>query len=474
MQPLRTRFAPSPTGALHIGGVRTALFSHLMARHSGGSFLLRIEDTDRNRSEDRFTEGILEGLRWLGLDWDEGPFFQSERTPLYEAAIEKLVASGHAYRCTCTPAELEAAREEARANGRRQAYGRHCRPEVGPGPLPDRPASIRFATPLEGEVVLYDQIKGRIAFASEEIEDFVIARSDGTPTYQLVVAVDDSEMQITDVVRGDDHVNNTPKQILLYEALGLEPPRFAHLPLVLGPDKGRLSKRHGAASVLEYRDLGYYPDALVNFLARLGWSHGDQEIFSRSELIEKFAVDEVGAAAGVFNSEKLDWLNAQYLRARPPEGLAMDLREFARGRGVTLRGDTTWQTRMVETLRERVQTLAELLESAHYYIEPEPIYDEAAVAKLLLPEAAPLLEALVAALEEVTSWEASALEETFRRVADQHEVKLGNLAQPVRVAVTGSKKSPGIFEVLEVVGREWSLSRLRVGIEKCRATIPAA
>lgn len=464
---MRTRFAPSPTGSLHIGGVRTALFSYLMARHSGGSFLLRIEDTDRRRSEDRFTEGILEGLRWLGLDWDEGPFFQSERTPLYAAAIEKLLASGHAYRCTCSPEELEAAREKARANGERLAYGRHCRPEVGPGPLPDREASVRFAAPLEGEVVLYDQIKGRIAFAATEIEDFVIARSDGTPTYQLVVAVDDAEMGITDVVRGDDHVNNTPKQILLYEALGLEPPRFAHLPLVLGPDKARLSKRHGAASVLEYRDLGYYPDALINFLARLGWSHGDQEIFSRSELVEKFAIDEVGAAAGVFNSEKLDWLNAQYLRARSPEDLAGDVRQFARGRGVALRGDPAWQARMVETLRERVQTLAELLESAHYYIEPEPTYDEAAVVKLLVPEAAPLLEALVAELEKMTAWEATSLEESFRRVADRHGVKLGKLAQPVRVAITGSKKSPGIFDVLEVVGRNWSLARLRLGIEKC-------
>ena len=469
MPPMRTRFAPSPTGALHVGGVRTALFSQLMARSSGGAFALRIEDTDRKRSEERFTEGILEGLRWLGLDWDEGPVYQSQRDSLYAKAVEQLLASGAAYRCTCSPEELEKHREEAKAAGKRMAYSRHCRPEVGPGPIDGRPASIRFAVPLEGEVVFYDEIKGRIGFAVEEIEDFVIARSDGSPTYQLVVAVDDADMKMTHVVRGDDHVNNTPKQILIYQALGLEPPKFAHLPLVLGPDKSRLSKRHGAASVLEYRELGYYPDALVNFLARLGWSHGDQEIFTRDELVEKFAIEDVNPAAGVFNAEKLDWVNAQYLRARSPEQLAGDLRDFATRSGQALPGDDAWLGRMVETLRERVSTLKELLESAHYYLADDLVFDEAAVAKLLVPDAAPLLQALLGRLEALSVWGAESLEEAFRAVAEEQGQKLGKLAQPVRVAVTGGKKSPGIFDVLDVLGRDRTLARLRTGVEMCRS-----
>ncbi len=468
MPPMRTRFAPSPTGALHVGGVRTALFSQLMARRSQGSFLLRIEDTDRKRSEDRYIDGILDGLRWLGIDWDEGPFFQTQRSDLYRDAIGKLVASGSAYPCSCTPEELEKHREEAKAAGTRTSYDRHCRPGVGPGPIEGRPTSIRMAAPLEGEVVFYDEIKGRIAFAAEEIEDFVIARSDGTPTYQLVVAVDDADMEITHVVRGDDHVNNTPKQILIYQALGLEPPAFAHLPLVLGKDKKRLSKRHGAASVLEYRDLGYYPDALVNFLARLGWSHGDQEIFTRDELVEKFAIDDVNPAAGVFDAEKLDWLNAQYLRARSPDELAADLRAFAAREGTELRGDAAWQARMVSTLRERVATLRELLDSARYYLEDDLVFDDAAVKKLLTPDAAPLLEALIARLEGLHSWNVEDLEAAFRAVADAHDQKLGKLAQPVRVAVTGGKQSPGIFEVLDVLGRDRTLARLRTGVETCR------
>lgn len=467
MPPMRTRFAPSPTGALHVGGVRTALFCQLMARGSEGQFVLRIEDTDRKRSEERFTEGILDAMRWLSLDWDEGPFYQSQRGDLYKEAIDKLVASGAVYPCTCTPEELQKHREDAKAAGKRASYSRHCRPGFGPGPVEGRPASLRVAVPTEGEVVVYDEIKGRIAFAVEEIEDFVIARSDGSPTYQLVVAVDDADMKITHVVRGDDHVNNTPKQILLYRALGLEEPKFAHIPMVLGPDKARLSKRHGAADVLDYRELGYYPDALVNFLARLGWSHGDQEIFTRDELVEKFAIDDVNPSAGVFNAEKLDWVNEQYLRARTPEELAGDLLQYAAQQGRELPGDEAWQARMVDTLRERVSTLKELLESARYFIEDELTFDEAAVKKLLTAEAAPLLEALIARLDGLPAWNTESLEECFRAVAEEQDKKLGKLAQPVRVAVTGGKQSPGIFDVLDVVGRDRTLDRLRKGVEMC-------
>ncbi len=445
---------------LHVGGVRTALFSWLHARATGGSFVLRIEDTDRKRSKPEFTEGIIEAMAWLGLSPDEGPYFQSERSDVYADALQKLLASGNAYLCTCTPEELEAQRAAAKAEGRSFAYNRHCRPGFGPGPDPDRPATVRFAAPVDGEVTVNDLVKGPIVVQNSEIDDFVIARSDGTPTYQLVVTVDDIEMEISHVIRGDDHLNNTTKQIHIYLALGAELPQFAHLPQVLGKDKGRLSKRHGATDVLSYRDEGYFPDALVNFLARLGWSHGDQEIFTREELIQFFRLEDIGQSAGVFDLEKLDWLNFEYLKDREPSRLAADLSEYLAREGRSLPGEPAWQARMVSVFQERARNLRELAESCAYFLEDDVVYQEKAARKHLSDESTALLGELATQLDEVESWDADSLEMSFRDLVQRKDIKLGQLAQPVRVAMTGGTVSPGIFDVLEILGRERSLERL--------------
>lgn len=463
MATVRTRFAPSPTGALHVGGVRTALFSYLHARHTGGRFLLRIEDTDLKRSSREWVDEIIDALRWLEIDWDEGPFFQSERLALYQEAIERLVATGKAYPCTCTTEELEQMRARARATGGKPGYDGTCRPDLGGGPSPGRPASIRFAVPREGPTIVDDLIKGQIVFQNREIEDFVIARSDGTPTFNLVVTVDDVEMAISHVIRGDDHLANTAKQILIYRALGAPLPVFAHLPQVLGPDGTRLSKRHAATAVTAYRDLGFYPQALVNFVARLGWSHGDQEVFTRSELIHAFALEDVGASAGVFNPEKLRWLNFQYLKSRSPDELAKDLREFNRRRGVALPGDDAWLARVASSLRERAHTLLELTEQAGFYFSTGVDIDPAAASKSLGPGTASILEALATRLESIKHWETQAIESAFAEVVAQSGCKLGAIAQPARVALTGRTASPGIYEVVEILGREECLARLRAG-----------
>ena len=446
---------------LHVGGVRTALFSWLQARATGGAFVLRIEDTDRKRSRAVFTEGIIEAMAWLGLSPDEGPYFQSERSAVYDAALQKLLASGDAYRCTCTTEELEAQRAAAKAEGRGFAYNRHCRPGFGPGPDPDRPATVRFAAPVDGEVTVEDLVKGPIVVQNAEIDDFVIARSDGTPTYQLVVTVDDIEMEISHVIRGDDHLNNTTKQIHIYLALGAELPAFAHLPQVLGKDKGRLSKRHGATDVLSYRDEGYFPDALVNFLARLGWSHGDQEIFTRDELIQFFRLEDIGQSAGVFDLEKLDWLNFEYLKDREPARLAADLSEYLGREGRTLPGEPDWQAKMVSVFQERSRNLRELAESCAYFLNDEVVYQEKAARKHLTEESTALLDELATQLAEVEAWDTDTLEMSFRDLVQRKDIKLGQLAQPVRVAMTGGTVSPGIFDVLEILGRERSLERLR-------------
>jgi glutamyl-tRNA synthetase len=465
MPSVRTRFAPSPTGALHVGGVRTALFNYLYARHFGGRFILRIEDTDRQRSTQAWVDEILGALRWLDLDWDEGPFFQTHRMDLYRETVERLLSAGLAYRCTCTPEELEAKRKHALASGDRAVgYDRHCRPGFGPGPAAGHPAAVRFAMPTDGEVVIEDLVKERVVFQNADVEDFVIARSDGWPTYNLVVTVDDADMAISHVLRGDDLLPSTPKQIHLYRAIGASAPSFGHLPQVLGVDKARLSKRHAATAVTSYRELGYYPDALVNFLARLGWSHGDQEVFSRKELVHAFSLENVGKSAGVFNLEKLDWLNFQYLKARTPVELAADLRPFMESRGIAIPGDDAWLAKMAATLRERAKTLGELTEFAHFYLSDEITLDEKAARKFLKPEARPLLEDLVRRLEGLESWDAASLEAAFHAVLEGTGKSLGALAQPVRVAVTGSTVSPGIFEVLDVLGRERSLARLHAAL----------
>jgi len=457
---VRTRFAPSPSGYLHIGGARTALFSYLYARRHGGTFVLRVEDTDRERSTPDSIAAILEGLRWLGLGWDEGPFFQSARTDTYRAQAQALLERGLAYRCWCTTEELEARRQAALAAGRPPAYDRTCR-DLTAAPGARQAYVLRFRTPLEGETVIGDRVKGRVLFRNADLDDFVIARTDGTPVYNFCVVVDDIDMRITHVIRGDDHLANTPRQMLLYGAFGATPPVFAHVPLILGLDKARLSKRHGATSVTAYRDMGYLPDALVSYLARLGWSHGDQELFTMDELVTHFSLEQVGKSAGVFNPEKLLWVNFQLLKATPAEELARLVVPFLEQAGLPVPSDMAWLARVVATLRDRAKTLVELAEFCRFYlvetIEPDP----KAAAKHLTTAVAPALADLDMRLAALSAWDEAAIEAAFQATIGAHEMKLGQLAQPVRVAMTGGTVSPGIYEVLAVLGRDRSLARLR-------------
>jgi glutamyl-tRNA synthetase len=457
---VRTRFAPSPSGYLHIGGARTALFNWLFARRHGGKFILRVEDTDRQRSTDASIHAIVDSLRWLDLVWDEGPFFQSERTDVYRARAETLLAAGKAYRCWCTPEELDARREAAQAAGRRPAYDRSCRGLHAP-PAGRTTFTLRFRTPTDGETRVDDQVKGPVAFQNTELDDFIILRSDGTPIYNFCVVVDDVDMRITHVIRGDDHLANTPRQVLLYEALGAPLPVFAHVPLILGLDKTRLSKRHGATSVTAYRDMGYLPHALVNYLARLGWSHGDQELFTRVELVEYFALEQVGKSAGVFNPEKLAWVNFQLLKETPPDVLADLVVPFLERAGLPVPTDRAWLAQALATLRERAKTLVELADMARFYLVEAVEVPPALAAKHLKPETAPALDDLVGRLAALPDWDPAAIERAFHATLAAHGLALGKLAQPVRVAVTGGTVSPGIFEVLDVLGRERTLARLR-------------
>jgi glutamyl-tRNA synthetase len=465
MKPVRTRFAPSPTGHLHIGGARTAFFNWLYARNTGGAFVLRIEDTDRTRSTEEYIQSILESMTWLGLTWDEGPFRQTGRFDIYRRNIDELIREGKAYHCYCSPEELEERRKEAMAQGLSPRYDRRCRELAEP--VPGRTPSVRFKMPLLGEVRVQDLIKGSVSFGNEQLDDLIIMRSDGTPTYNFVVVVDDVEMGITHVIRGDDHLNNTPKQLHIYEALGYEVPVFAHLPMILGSDKARLSKRHGATSVSAYRDQGYLPDALVNYLVRLGWSHGDQEVFSREELKTLFSFESVGKSAAVFNPEKLLWLNAQYLKNTPSGTLAELITPFLVRANIIEEGqslDAEWLGRAIDTLRERAKTLEELASSLRYYIAEDVEFDEKAQAKFLTEKSLPYLADLqekVSSLEEFTH---ELLEPVFQSIVEKHGIKLRHLAQPVRVAMTGGTESPGIFDVLEVVGKEKALRRLERAI----------
>ena len=470
MSAIRTRFAPSPTGYLHIGGARTALFNFLYARHHGGTFVLRVEDTDRERSTDAATAAILDSLRWLGLTWDEGPFFQSERTALYLEHAERLLAAGHAYRCWCTAEALEQQRQAAQAEGRRAMYDRRCRERRD---QPAGPFTIRFKTPLVGETLVHDALRGVVTFQNAEIDDLIIVRSDGSPTYNFCVVVDDATMGITDNIRGDDHLANTPKQVLMYQALGFAPPRFAHVPLILGLDRARLSKRHGATSVLAYRDEGYLPAALNNYLARLGWSAGDQEIFTAEELIAKFSLDHVGASAGVFNPEKLDWVNAQHLKAMAPEEIATLLEPFIAARGWQVPAGDGWLARLAAALRERASTLVDLLDQGAYFFTDAVTIDPAAAAKHLAKANRQALDALRDALASLEPWSVPAIESAVQTVLAGHGLALGKLAQPLRVALTGGSVSPGIYEVIELVGRTRCLARLDAALPLVGGTAAA-
>jgi glutamyl-tRNA synthetase len=467
MSSVRTRFAPSPTGYLHIGGARTALFNYLFARHHGGAFVLRIEDTDRERSTPEAIDAILASLRWLRLDWDEGPFYQTQRLALYRERIRKLLSEGKAYPCVCTAEELEAKRRVALSEKRKPVYDGTCRPEEGTvPPLPrDRPYTVRFRSPRTGMTIVEDAVKGNVVFDNQELDDLIIARSDGMPTYNFCVVVDDVDMRITHIIRGDDHLANTPRQLLLYQALGHAPPQFAHVPLILGLDKARLSKRHGATSVTAYRDMGYFPEALVNYLVRLGWSHGDQEIFSLDELIEHFSLEEVGKSAGIFNPEKLLWVNFHYLKNRPLSRLAEETLPFIEAKGYSRPPDRAWLERMVATLKDRARTLVELVDLAHFYLRDDIAIEEKAAKKFLGPEARESLAALARKLSLIEDFREAALEQVFQEILAERGLTLGELAQPVRVALTGSTKSPGIFEIISVLGKERTLRRLQAALD---------
>jgi glutamyl-tRNA synthetase len=451
-----TRFPPSPTGYLHLGGARTALFNWLYARHTGGRFVLRIEDTDTQRSTQASVDAIFEALEWLGIDWDEGPFFQSERIDVYGDHIRRLVETGHAYYCSCSPERLEQMRKSAMESGGKPKYDGTCR-EKGLGPGPG--AVIRFKAPLDGTTVVADRIRGHIVFQNSELDDFVIARSDGMPTYNLAVVVDDITMKINTIIRGDDHISNTPKQIQLYQALGAELPVFGHVPMVLGHDRTRLSKRHGAMSVTAYRDMGYHPDAMINFLVRLGWSHGDQEFFTRDELIEKFNLEHIGKSAGVFNPEKLLALNAEHIRAASEASLAPHLIPFLQNTGITAKpGDDL--NGVIKTLKPRSKTFAEMADAAAFYFAETVVYDEAAAKKFLTPAIAGPLRQIVDALKQAENFDEATLEAIFTKILADSGLKFGKIAQPVRVALTGKTVSPGIFEMIEVLGKQKTLSRL--------------
>lgn len=452
----RTRFAPSPTGYLHIGGARTALFNLLFARHNKGKFILRIEDTDVARSTEESIKAILDGMEWLGLHWDDGPFFQSKRFDLYREHAYKLLEAGEAYRCYCTPEELEARREAAMKEGRTPKYDGRCK---NIHEKLEKPFALRFKVP-PGTTVVRDVIKGAISFDNSTIEDLVILRSDSTPTYNFCVVVDDATMDITHVIRGDDHLNNTPKQILLYKALGHDLPVFAHLPMILGSDKTRLSKRHGATSVMAYKEMGYLPQALVNYLARLGWSHGDEEIFSMNDLIEKFTLESVGSSSGVFNPEKLLWLNQHYIKSTPDDELAALVAPFFEALGLKVSGDERLP-KIAGTLKERSKTLKDMAESGAFYFKEKVEYDPKAAEKFLTPDNAELFALVIERLGPIETFAHKPLEEAFNAILAEKDLKLGKIAQPVRVALTGGTVSPGIFEMMEAFGKGTVIARLK-------------
>ncbi len=464
---VKVRFAPSPTGHLHIGGARTAIFNWLFARHNRGKFVLRIEDTDRSRSTEESIREIIEALMWLGLDWDEGPYRQTERLELYRKEAERLIKEGKAYYCYCTPEELEQIREESKKRFGIPKYDGRCRnrkePRPGVNPV------IRFKVNNEGETVFQDIIKGEIRYPNSQLDDFIIVRSDGTPTYNFVVVVDDATMGITHVIRGDDHLNNTPKQIQLYEALGYPIPKFAHVPMILGPDRTKLSKRHGATSVMAYKEEGYLPEALFNFLVRLGWSHGDQEIFSKEELIELFTLEAVGKSPAVFNPEKLLWLNHHYIKTYPVDKLAELLEEFLKKEGIVepeAQIDRDWLKEVVVAFRERAKTLKEMAHQCDFLFKAPESYDEKGVKKFFKkPETATYLEAIAEELEKHPRFDRDAIDEIFQRVLERFNIKLKAVAQPVRLAITGRTVSPGLHEIILLTGKEEVIKRIRKAAE---------
>jgi glutamyl-tRNA synthetase len=456
--PVRTRFAPSPTGYLHIGGARTALFAWLYARHHGGDFILRVEDTDRERSSEESVQAILDGIAWLGLNVDEGPIFQSDRFDRYDQVIDRLLAERKAYRCYCSREELDRVREVQRQQGLKPRYNRRCR-DTAESAHSKESSVIRFRNPLEGSVFFEDQVRGEVNISNTELDDLVIARADGTPTYNFTNVVDDADMGITHVIRGDDHVNNTPRQINIFDALGTLPPSYAHVPMIVGRDGQRLSKRHGAVSVLQYRDDGFLPEALRNYLVRLGWSHGDQEIFSLDEMIEKFDISNVNRAASAFDVDKLRWLNQHYIQSADTIRLTLMLGQRLHEHGVEFQGGPSLSA-VVDALRERAQTVEELAEKSHYFFRDFEAYEASAAKKHLRPVAASGLEDLLGRLRSLTDWRADLIHGAITDTAKSHGTKLGKIAQPLRVAVSGNAATPPIDETVALVGKVKTLQRI--------------
>lgn len=464
MEKVKTRFAPSPTGYLHVGGARTALFSWLYARHCGGTFVLRIEDTDRERSTQPAIDAILESMEWLNLSWDEGPYYQTKRFDRYKEVIDQLIKDGKAYKCYCSKERLEEVRNDQMAKGLKPRYDGHCRDDHSEH-SPDEPYVVRFRNPDSGTVEFDDMVKGKITFQNSELDDFIIQRSDGTPTYNFCVVVDDFDMGITHVIRGDDHVNNTPRQINIYRAMGAKEPVFGHVAMILGDDGNKLSKRHGAVSVMQYREDGYLPEALLNYLVRLGWSHGDQEIFSVPEMIELFTPEQINKSASSFNTKKLEWLNAQYMKSLPRDQVAAELKwHFARIGIDTDKAEGPCLELVVKNYCERTHTLKEMAEKTRCYFEDINEYDAAGVKKWIKEGSVEILKDCLTTLQGLETWEAAVIDKALEGVAERHEVGMGKVGQPLRLAMTGTPTSPGIGDTMELVGRERAFKRIEDAI----------
>ena len=456
---IRVRFAPSNTGHLHIGGARTALFNWFFAKHHGGTTILRIEDTDKQRSTEEFYEAIIEAFDWLELDWDEGPFRQSDREKLYNETIDTLISKNLAYRCTCTPEEVQKMRDEATKQGKTPMYDGTCREKYQEDP--DIPFCIRLKTPDEGKTSFHDLLAGEVTFQNNQIDDMIIRRTDGSPTYNLCVAIDDIDMQISHVIRGNDHLSNTPKQILVYQALNSPIPEFVHISMILGSDKKRLSKRHGATSVLEYKNQGYLPEALINYLVRLGWSHGDQEIFDKEEIIKLFSIENLNQSSAVFNPEKMDWVSQEHMKKRDIQSL-LDLFDN-KLKDIGYDPDTQTAERrkgIIEEMRTRGTTIEEIVNSSLYFFSEEITMDEKATKKFLTKEISPVLEKLCSAIDKIDQYTIENIKTVFNEILSSEDLKIGKLAHPIRVAVTGGTVSPGIFETLYLLDKELVIKRI--------------
>jgi len=455
---IKTRFAPSPTGYLHVGGARTALFSWLFSKKMGGAFVLRIEDTDRERSTEESVQAILDGMQWLKLDYDEGPYYQTQRFDRYTSAIQQLIDQGDAYYCSCTKQRLELLRESQMSTKQKPRYDGNCR-ALGLKPVAGSELVVRFKNPQHGEVIFSDHVKGRVSVNNNELDDLIIARSDGTPTYNLTVVVDDMEMQITHVVRGDDHVNNTPRQINILKALGAECPEYAHLPMILGDDGKRLSKRQGAVGIMQYYEDGYLPEAMLNYLVRLGWSHGDQEIFDTAEMIEHFSLDNINKSAASFNTAKLNWINQQYMIAAPIDQIVDLVKQRLDKIGTVYELETDIDS-IVELYRQRVSTINQLSDSILYCFEDFGEYDEKAAKKALRPVALEPLQCLQNEFSQLNEWKSPAIHQIIESIIERLGLNMAKVGQPLRVAVTGGSFSPPIDNTVEIIGKAKTLTRI--------------